>query len=197
MGSPAKKGDHKYTYTDYRAWPDEERWEIMDGEAYAMTPAPSVSHQLVAGNVFGIFRDYFKVKSCQPFIAPTDVVFDETNIVQPDVFVVCDKSKITKANIQGAPDLIVEILSGATKLKDRREKKALYERFGVKEYLIVHPEDETVDRYRLTEGRFEGPDVFGWHEMVRLHAFPDLELQLWEVFGRELPKEESSEEEKP
>jgi len=192
MGSPAKKGMHKYTYADYKTWPDDERWEIIDGEPYAMTPAPSVAHQTILFNISGIFRDIFKGKSCQPFIAPTDVILDEANIVQPDFFIVCDKGKITKANIQGAPDLVVEILSPATSLKDRREKKALYERFGVNEYLIVYPEDEVVDRYRLVNGKYAVEDVFGWDETIRLHAFPDMELYLPEVFGKEAPQEETA-----
>jgi Uma2 family endonuclease len=191
MGSPAKKGVHKYTYADYQLWPDDERWEIIDGEAYAMTPAPSTMHQIILGNLHVIFHQYFRDKSCTTFIAPTDVVLDDTNVVQPDALVVCDKSKITEANIQGVPDLVVEILSPATKLKDRREKKALYERFGVKEYLIIHPEDEMVDRYRLEHGKYESEDVFGWHETLRLHTFPDMELQLWEVFGKEAPPVEN------
>ena len=190
MGSPAKKGVHKFTFADYLTWPDEERWEIIDGEAYDMTPAPSVTHQTILFNISGVFRDHFKGKPCQPFIAPTDVVFDETNVVQPDFFIVCDKNKITKDNIQGAPDLAVEILSPWTGRKDRREKKALYERFGVREYQLIHPEDETVERYSLVEGKYVGPDVFGWDEAMRLVAFPELELQLWEVFGKELPQSE-------
>lgn len=197
MGSPVKKGDHKYTYADYRTWPDEERWEIIDGEAYAMTPAPSVKHQRIATQLIKTFGNLLDKKPCEPFAPPVDVVLDESNVVQPDLIVVCDKGKITDANIQGAPDLVVEILSPSTGLKDRREKKALYERFGVREYLLVHPEDETVERYSLVEGRYAGPDVFGWDETMRLSAFPELELQLWEVFGRELPPREGEESREP
>src|SRR5690242_62611 len=159
MGPPTRRIDRKYTYEDYKGWPDEERWEIIDGEAYNMTPAPTVKHQRIAMNLVRIFGNLLAGKPCEPFVAPTDVVLDDTNIVQPDLFVVCDKGKITEANIQGAPDLVVEILSPSTKLKDRREKKAIYERFGVKEYLVVHPEDEMVDCYRLVNGRYEAEDV--------------------------------------
>lgn len=197
MGSLAKKGVHKFTYADYQTWPDEERWEIIDGEAYAMTPAPSVKHQRIATRLIKSFGNLLDKKPCEPFAPPTDVVLDESNVVQPDLIVVCDKGKITEANIQGAPDLVVEILSPSTGLKDRREKKALYERFGVREYLLVHPEDETVERYSLAEGKYAGPDVFGWDETMKLFAFPDLELQLWEVFGKELPPEEGGESREP
>jgi len=193
MGSPAKKGVHKFTYADYLTWPDDERWEIIDGEAYDMTPAPSTKHQIILGNLNAIFHAFFKGKTCTPFIAPTDVVFDDSNITQPDTLVVCDREKITEANIQGAPDQVVEIISPSTGRKDRREKKALYERFGVREYLLIHPEEETVERYSLVEGKYAGPDVFGWDETMRLFAFPELELQLWEVFGKELPRTEDAE----
>ena len=87
----------------------------------------------------------------------------------------------------------MEVLSPGTGRKDRREKKALYERFGVREYLLIHPEDETLERYSLVEGQYSGPDVFGWDETMTLTAFPELQLQLWEVFGKELPEVEAAE----
>lgn len=190
MGSPAKRIDRKFTYADYLTWPDEERWELIDGEAYDMTPAPTTSHQRIAQKFFVRFDSFFSGKGCTPFIAPTDVVFDEMNVVQPDLLVVCDQAKITEANIQGAPDLIVEVLSPSTSLKDRREKKALYERFGVREYLLVHSRDEIVDRYRLVSGRYLSEDVFNWDETLTLDIFPELTLSLWEIFGKELPPKE-------
>jgi Uma2 family endonuclease len=190
MGSTAKRIDKKYTYADYLTWPDEERWEIIDGEAYDMTPAPTTGHQKIAGRIYAGFEVALAGKPCVPFISPTDVVLDATNIVQPDVFVVCDKTKITDANIQGAPDLVVEVLSPSTTVKDKREKKALYERFGVREYILVHPRDEIVDRYRLVDGRYLSEDVFNWDETLTLTALPELMFNLWEIFGKELPPEE-------
>ncbi|RME64394.1 MAG: Uma2 family endonuclease, partial [Nitrospirae bacterium] len=124
-----KKG--RFSYQDYLTWPEDERWELIDGEAYCMSPAPKVKHQRILNNLAYEFTRQLK-EGCKHFIAPTDVVLDEFNVVQPDLFVVCSKKKITEDNIQGAPDLVVEITSPATELKDRREKKALYERFGVK-----------------------------------------------------------------
>ena len=185
MGSTAEK--RIFTYTDYKSWPDEERWEIIDGEAYNMTPAPTVRHQRISANLFSIFTAYFKGKQCRPFYAPMDVVLDDFNVVQPDLLVICDPNKITEANIQGSPDLVVEILSPSTKLKDKREKKALYERFGVREYLIVYPEDEMVEQYRLLDVRYVS-DVFNWDQILSLFAFPDLELQLCDVFEKDMAK---------
>lgn len=190
MSSTAEK--RKFTYADYLTWPDEERWEIIDGEAYNMTPAPSVRHQSVIMNLSRIFANFFFGKPCRPFSAPTDVVLDDFNVVQPDLLVVCDQNKITEANIQGAPDLVVEILSPSTKLKDKREKKALYERFGVREYLVVFPDDEMVEQYKLIDGRY-AMDVLNWDEKLTLFAFPEMVVNLWEVFDKVVEGENTRE----
>lgn len=117
-----EKAAQKYPWDDYLTWQDNERWEIIDGVTYNMTPAPTVRHQNVAGNFFRQLKQKLANKTCKPFIVPVDVVLSEYDIVQPNVFVVCDKNKITEANIQGAPDLVFEILSPATATKDLREK---------------------------------------------------------------------------
>ena len=191
MGPTAEKLGNGFTYNDYALWPDDERWEIIAGEAYAMTPAPSIRHQKISRYLSAQFAIFFNGKGCEPFPAPTDVVFDEQNIVQPDLLVVCDQNKITEKNIQGSPDLIVEILSPSTALKDKREKKALYERFGVREYLIVYPTEELVDRFVLRDGSYGVEEVFGWDEVLPLAIFPELRLNLWEVFDKQLPQRET------
>ena len=193
MGSTAKRTGSRFTYADYLTWPAAERWEIIGGEAYAMTPAPTLRHQKIAGNLFASFAAFFKGKTCVPFYAPTDVVLDDHNVVQPDILVVCDKDKMTEANIQGAPDLVVEILSPSTGLRDKREKKALYERFGVREYLVVDPEHEMVERFVLTDGSYGSEEAYGWEETLSLAIFPDLALDLWEVFDKEAPQQEEME----
>ncbi len=190
MGSLALKIEQKWTYTDYCGWDDDQRWELIDGVAYAMTPSPTVFHQNIARKLISRLDRHFTGRSCTPFIAPVDVVLDETNVVQPDLFVVCDRNSITKANISGAPDLIIEILSPSSMVRDRREKMSLYERFGVREYLIVHPMDEIVERYLLVSGRYGAPEIFDWTETLSLSIFPDLSFDLWEIFGKELPVEE-------
>jgi len=182
MGQLARRRK-RYTYKDYLKWPEDESWEIIDGIAYNMTPAPKVKHQNIAGNF------YIKIKShpnntCYTGIASTDVVFDEYDVVQPDVFIVCDKTKITEDNIQGPPDLIIEVASSSTEVKDRREKKNLYERTGVKEYLIVFPEREYVERYCLKEGRYSSPEIFNWDEVLKLTTF-EIQINLWEIFEKE------------
>ena len=185
--SLAVRKDKTYTYKEYLTWPEGEGWEIIDGTAYDMTPAPKVKHQNIAGNL------YIKIKThidnpCYTGISPIDVIFDEQNVVQPDVLVVCDRSKITEDNIKGAPDLIAEVISESTEVKDRREKKNLYERFGVREYILVFPEREYVERYCLKEGKYGGPEIFNWDEVLKLTVFA-LDIHLWEIFEKEKSEE--------
>jgi Uma2 family endonuclease len=114
------------------------------------------------------------------------VVLSEYDVVQPDVFVVCDPLKITEKNVQGAPDLIVEVISPATARKDRWEKKDLYERFGVLEYILVDAGGEYVERYLLEDsGRFDRGEVFSSGEILHLGSIEQVEIPLLEVFEGE------------
>ncbi len=186
MGPLACQLEHKWTYADYLTWDDGQRWEIIDGEAYNMSPAPLIRHQRISRNLASTILPFFRGKLCEAFIAPTDVVLDENNVVQPDLIVVCDRSTITDRCVQGAPDLVIEILSPSTSNRDRLLKKALYERFGVGEYLIVDPVAESVDRYLLVDGSYDSPEIFDWSEPLTLNLFPELTLNPWEVFEKEL-----------
>lgn len=179
----AKEKDQLFTYADYATWPEDERWELIDGKAYAMTPAPSTRHQTVVGNCFRMLSTAIRGQSCRCFVAPTDVVLSHVDVVQPDVLVVCDQAKITEANIQGAPDLVVEVVSPSTGLKDKREKKDLYEKYGVLEYLIVDPGLGCVERFILgPDGLYGKGDIFGAMERMPLLSLPDISLDLPEVF---------------
>jgi len=191
LAQKTKKG---FTYTDYLTWPDDERWELIDGEAYNMSPAPTVKHQKITGNLYILLSSHPEKRAeCFVGIAPADVVLSEYDVVQPDVFVVCDEKKITEANIQGAPDLIVEVLSPATALKDKREKKALYEKYGVKEYIIVDPAAQYVERFLLEEGGlYVKSEIFGPKEVLPLVSLKEIEIPLWEVFEVEEPKDEQT-----
>lgn len=173
-----------FSYLDYQHWPDDERWEIIDGHAHNMSPAPSVKHQKIVSN-FNFQLHKRPAGKCSHFIAPTDVVPDDVNIVQPDVFAVCDTHKITKKNIQGAPDLIIEVASPSTEIKDRREKKFLYEKFGVGEYLIVFPEREYLERYALIDSTYGPPEIFNWNETLPMVTFPDYTINLWDIFEKD------------
>ncbi len=188
MPVPLKKRGTGYTYQDYVTWPDEERWELIEGVAYNMTPAPSVKHQELAGNFYVALKTHPDNK-CFTGIAPTDVVLDEHNVVQPDVFVVCDRAKITEQAITGAPDLVIEVVSPATEVKDKREKKGVYEKFGVAEYILVFPEREYVERYLLEEGRYGVPEIVNWDETIKIMTL-GMEVNLWEIFEKEKPSQE-------
>jgi Uma2 family endonuclease len=177
------RAGNRYTWQDYRSWPDDERWEIIAGLAYAMSPAPSTRHQAVAGNLFGRLLQHLSGKPCRPFIAPTDVKLSDADVVQPDILVVCDPQKITESHIEGAPDLVVEVLSPGTAAKDLREKKWLYQRSGVREYLVVDPLEMYVQRFLLSsESRYGEPEVFGPEEAVSLVVLEGLTIELCEVF---------------
>ncbi|MBI3585192.1 MAG: Uma2 family endonuclease [Nitrospinae bacterium] len=174
------KKDAKYTYSDYLTWPNDEQWEIIDGRAYNMSPAPKIRHQNVVSN-FHIALKTFPDNNCYTGIAPTDVVFDDYNVVQPDVFIVCDKSKILETHIRGAPELIIEVTSPANEVKDRREKKSLYERFGVIEYVIVFVEEEYLERYILKDNKYTGPEIYNRDETLKLVTLP-IEINIMAIF---------------
>lgn len=190
MNRPLEMLVPRYTVTDYLTWPDEERWELIDGIAYNMSPAPNIKHQNIVGELYSRLLQKLRGKPCKPFIAPVDVVLSEIDVVQPDVFVVCDPVKITEKNIQGAPDLVVEVLSPRTVAKDLREKKTLYERSGVSEYLVLDPLERYAQRYRLGANRLYGaPEIFAAGETLTLASLPEFDIPLWEIFNEPAPGE--------
>jgi len=185
---PRHKSDAPWSWQDYLSWPDEERWEIIDGTAYAMSPAPSTKHQKIAGRLFSRLDQQLSGKPCQPFIAPTDVKLSEQDVVQPDIFMVCDPARITPSHIDGAPDVVIEVLSPATSSRDLREKKALYEKSGVLEYVLVDPLENYAIRFLLTDDGYDKGMVFACDELLIFERLEGLEVPLWEVF--ELPPPE-------
>lgn len=158
VGLPIKRADHKFTYAEYSIWPDDERWELIDGIAYNMSPAPTSTHQDISSNLAGELYIFLKNRSCKVFSAPFDIHFPEypvqdfnsiDTIVQPDISVICDPDKIIEKGCLGAPDLIIEILSPSTAKKDMHEKFHLYEKHGVKEYWIVDPGNKYIRIFHL------------------------------------------------
>jgi Uma2 family endonuclease len=187
--SLAQQRNQKYTYADYLKWPDEERWELIGGEAWNMTPAPGTRHQSLVVQFSAMLVTALTGSPCRVFAAPTDVLLSEHDVVQPDVLVVCDQTKITPANIQGAPDLVIEVMSASTARKDRREKKALYEKAGVTEYILADPEGKYVERFILEgEGVFGKGEILSPQETLTLHALQGVAIPLWDVF--EVKREE-------
>ena len=136
-----------YTAEDYFAMTDKEgRFELIDGELYDMSPAPSLDHQsisvLLTWQIAGYI--YSHKGKCRLFHAPSDVKLDDYNIVQPDLFVVCDPEKLDGQSCNGAPDWVIEILSPSNSARDTKVKLELYRRFGVREYWIADPDTEKV-----------------------------------------------------
>jgi Uma2 family endonuclease len=151
MATVTKLSDKKYTYKEYCKWDGE--WEIIDGTAYAMSPSASTKHQIVSGNIYYKFRQYLQDKPCKTF-SELDVLLSDENVVRPDILIICDKNKIMENNIQGSPDLVVEILSPSTRKIDLIIKLNLYKKFGVKEYWIVDPLNLTITSHIFKNNTF-------------------------------------------
>ena len=146
------------TYADYSAWDGDERWELINGVPYAMSPGPSEGHQSVLLKLARQLGDYLDGKPCKVFVAPFDVrlnanTYDDT-VVQPDILVVCDDSKLDGKSCVGAPDLVIEILSPSTALKDKNLKFKKYLEAGVREYWIADPDSKTISAHILDNGRY-------------------------------------------
>ncbi|MBR2214847.1 MAG: Uma2 family endonuclease [Selenomonadaceae bacterium] len=141
------------------------REEVIDGE-YMMAPAPGEGHNSVMTNILVMFSNYLKGKPCRAYGDNIDVFLDENNRFQPDVSIVCDRSKIKANGIHGAPDLVVEILSLSTAKNDRGKKFKAYERFGVKEYWIVDTVTRRVEVYHNSPEGFVLDNVYAVKDPV-------------------------------
>lgn len=178
-----------YTYADYLKWQLDEYVELIKGKIFKMSPVPSSSHQSVSRNLLGEFYAYLKGKPCKVFNAPFDVrLFRKQNeteivtVVQPDLCVICDLTKIDARGCNGAPDLIIEILPPATSQKDIRDKFDLYEEAGVREYWLVEPLDRFVDVFVLQDGKYVLVRKYIARDQIPVQIFPDFSIALNEVF---------------
>lgn len=191
MATQSKPRENGFKYGDYLLWPDDERWELIDGVPYNMTPAPSRKHQEILVALTVVLQPIFAGENCRLYVAPFDVRLPEgkekedeiRTVVQPDLVVVCDPQKLDEKGCVGAPDLIVEITSPSTAGKDLKEKLDLYERRGVREYWIVHPTDETVMVFRQdSQSRFGRPEFYTKGDTLRVGILPDFSLLLDKIF---------------
>ncbi|TCW42547.1 Uma2 family endonuclease [Thermohydrogenium kirishiense] len=184
------KESKKYTYADYLTWPEGERWEIINGVPYNMSPSLERKHQKVVGELFAYIHNYLKGKTCEVYNVPFDVrLLDEnvsddvTNVVQPDIVIVCDPRKLDDKGCKGSPDMIVEVVSPSTLKRDLKEKFYLYEKAGVKVYWIVFPDEKTVLSYHLGEdGKYKRPEVYSEEDNIKVGIFESLEIDLKDVF---------------
>jgi len=191
MALPQLKKGTNFTYGDYVNWPEDERWELIDGYAYNMSPAPSRRHQKISRDLEFQIVNFLVDKPCEVYDAPFDVRLPEADeqdedietVVQPDIVVVCDKSKLDDKGCRGAPDLIIEILSPFTAPKDMKIKLSLYEKHGVKEYWVVHPIDNIVMVFKLGKNKKYGkPEVYTEEDKIKTAILEGLEIELSKVF---------------
>lgn len=191
MRLPATKRERHFTYRDYKAWPEDERWELIEGTAYLMA-APNRPHQEVTGEIFNQLKNFLKGRPCRPYIAPFDVLLPEfegqdddevDTVVQPDVAVFCNPGKLTYAGATGAPDLAVEVLSPWTMKKDLNEKFRAFERAGVREYWVVEPAHRTLTVYVRFADRFGDGTLHQQGVPVASAVIEGFVLDLAEVFA--------------
>lgn len=177
-----------YSYADYLLWKFKERVELFKGKVYKMSPAPSRSHQRTLMSVSLLLGDYFKNGNCEVFFAPFDVALfsgqnGDSTVVQPDLCVVCDSSKLDERGCHGAPDLIVEILSKGNSKKEIQFKYDLYEEAGVKEYWIIDYLRRTVTLHHLTkERKFQPQRMLTEGDTISSILFPSLTCEINDIF---------------
>jgi Uma2 family endonuclease len=190
MGHPQIESDQLYSYADYLSWPEDERWEIIEGRAYALA-APSREHQRILGEIYLLIGNFLKGKPCEVYMAPFDVVLDpaflkneeKRNVVQPDISIICDTYKLTDNGCNGAPDWIIEIASPGTFRKDLNKKLRLYERAGVKEYWVVFPDQKSVMVYLMgNNGTFKVNQFYELKDIIPVETLADFEIDLAVIF---------------
>lgn len=173
----------KLTYDDYLLIPDDGlRHEIIDGEHY-VNPAPNRSHQQVQMNLILALGKHVRAHRLgYVYAAPFDVVLSRVDVVQPDILFVSNAREelFTEANLQGSPDLAIEILSPSTRRIDRTLKLRRYELFGVDEYWLVDPDAEQVEIYRRSSDRLE---LIATTDPIATSLLPGLELSIAEIFA--------------
>lgn len=180
--APQKK---KSTYQDYLMTPDDQRYELIEGELM-MTPSPVPYHQWISKNIEFELEKFVREKGQgKVFDAPCDVYLDDENVLQPDIMYISEErlSIISEKNIQGAPDLVIEILSESTAYRDMVKKKKVYARFGVKEYWLVDPGEKTVEIYVLEDHSFALAKRFGEKDALESPLLPGLKIKLPRVFA--------------
>lgn len=175
-----------YTYNDYLTYDEGERIEIIEGNIYAMSPAPSRIHQKIIMKISNQLENYIKSNngSCEVYPAPFDVILknddeevgNSKNVVQPDISVICDKSKLTDKGCTGSPDMIIEVVSPYNPSNDYIKKTALYEKYGVKEYWIVNPMKRNILIYNLIDTGYDTPNMYSFDDVVPVSIFKELNI---------------------
>ncbi|WP_372806914.1 Uma2 family endonuclease [Pontiella sp.] len=181
MGERAFQSKHQ-TWDDYRRLPDGPRVELIGGEVFDMSPAPSARHQGIVFELSLQLGNFFKGKPCKPFVAPTDLKLSDEDVVQPDLMVVCDRDQIKETHVEGAPALVIEILSPSTMNHDRKRKMGLYARAGVKEVWLVSPLPASIEVFLLDGATYRFMGLYQVGDAFVSPGFEELKLDLPAVF---------------
>ena len=189
MALPAEKT--RYTFADVLSWDEDERIEIIDGEAFMMA-TPSRIHQEISGELFRQLANFLEGKQCRVYPAPFGVRLfardgdgpeDVDTLVEPDISVVCDRSKLDQHGCKGAPEMVIEILSPSTLLHDRLVKLNLYDQAGVLEYWIVDPQNRAVQVFRRDGGAaLRICEEYGHTQVAKVSVLDGCFLELSKVF---------------
>ena len=189
---PLSQEEKNYTYANYLTYPEDERWEILDGVP-SLQAAPTPMHQEILMELSKQIAVFLTGKPCRIYPAPFCVRLPQgyeknqkeiKNVVEPDISIICDKSKIDDKGCNGAPDMIIEIVSPSSIKKDRVIKFNLYEKAGVKEYWIVEPDLRLISVFLLQKnGRFSRPEMYTDEDSIKVSSFPDLIIDLSSVFA--------------
>ncbi len=193
MAVPAHKNAEHFTYSDYLNWPKNERWELIDGKPYDMSPAPSRYHQYIQSKLITEFNNRIseKKQDCEVYGAPFDVRMPAGNepddkiitVVQPDISIICDKKKLDDLGCKGAPELIVEIISPNTAKKDLGEKMELYQNQGVREYWIIYPNEKIVSVFKPNKNKtYQRPTSYSPEDTITVTLKETMEIILKNVF---------------
>jgi Uma2 family endonuclease len=181
---------NNYSYADYLSWTMDDMVEIIKGRVFKMSPAPKRIHQKISWRLTGLLYNYLKDKKCQAFSAPFDVRLPVKSIkneeiftvVQPDICVICDLEKLDDAGCIGAPNLIIEILSKGNNKKELKNKYEVYEESGVKEYWIIHPEEQTLLVNKLVDDKYISFRLLTNGDEITTPILPGFTLNLNDVF---------------
>jgi Uma2 family endonuclease len=183
-----------YSYADYYSWTFEERVELINGKIFNLESSPGTEHQRLSGRIVNSFYNYLKGKPYEVFAAPFDVRLpkqskndeDVFNVVQPDLCVICDRSKIDERGCLGVPDIVIEILIAGDNRKELKDKFELYESAGVKEYWIILSISKTFLKYILKDGHFLSSRLLTFGDLIITPILPGFSLNLDELFTDEL-----------
>jgi Uma2 family endonuclease len=181
-----------YSYADYLKWTFEDRLELIKGKIFKMTPAPASAHQRISLRISNELYNNLKNQLCQVYYAPFDVRLPRKGenedkkvitVVQPDICVICDPSKIDIRGCTGAPDIVIEILSPGNNQKELKNKYEDYEESGVLEYWLISPQDKTFLKYTLIEGQYQPSRLLTIGDIITTPILPGFELDLETVFA--------------